>query len=968
MPREFYSSLEELNQDQFTTLNTNLRYSNFKQTHFTAGDEDQFQTHRNKSIASNEIPPQCCSISIEMSPQIRWNGYTNLRSCTIDQTFQYIFHKFKKGIFVQIRNNTVSVALPFSKYDFTNEWSERLKFDSLKYSKWNDLFEQVSLIEQYNNFNPSKIHWDSSKWYSNNGLIRYEYPISENDSGVAPVLHMFKELCKVRSIPDIEFFVNRRDFPILTRNYTEPYKAIFGEMPLLSHKHDKYTPILSMCSSAQFADIPIPTWDDWARVMEHEHIYFPKIPYDLTSSTLPPTSWHDKKECAVFRGSSTGLGTTLDTNARLYIASLSLEYPLLLDAGITKWKARPRTYSNTSFVDTFGIDLINSIPLVKPLSFDEQKKYKYIIHIDGYVSAFRLSRELASGSVLLIVRSEYTLWFSHLLIPYTHYIPLLSDASDCIEKIKWCKNNDETCKLISENATQFAMRYLQKDGLLDFLQTILVNVKHRIGNYQYKIPSLIELQHKQQLEWISNYTNEIKNFKLLKENFTRLSKIPSEYPQRCIQRFRGLELFTHRYPHYLNSGVIDSTHIKIQQLMSSEIQQTHTEFIGLACVNPLMETLYNFTFTFGQFNQSLYIEHINDTESFLHYLQSPHFSFSNFLNIVYHIGLVLIASHERVGFIHGNLIPSNILIQQFKSPHSFTIQTSPQQIIQITSTLFPIIINYTKSRCVVDGIEYSESPFNNSHQKKNNYDLMTILKSSIPLVLKKHLEQTQLYRLFQLVSFLSDSVIHTLFELKQWCKTGECTKTCTTIISFFQTDLNIQYLNVPHPKIQHYGTPLNVYYCLIGCGHKFDDMDKMDKDYSTFTLEQNIQFYFQSHEFKLKEYIDSQLESILDEFKTNIWIEHIPLICEHDFDDPNIMRELESQVPDFKITRDWNRLKWMTIEYVHHVQYYNSNQTNRINQSYSRCLRPLWMLNSKQFIDSISTLNIWRLYSIKNTI
>ena len=51
-----------------------------------------------------------------------------------------------------------------------------------------------------------------NKWYSNNCLVRFEYPPSEGDSGVSQMKDMFSSLCNTRKIPDIEFFVNRRDF------------------------------------------------------------------------------------------------------------------------------------------------------------------------------------------------------------------------------------------------------------------------------------------------------------------------------------------------------------------------------------------------------------------------------------------------------------------------------------------------------------------------------------------------------------------------------------------------------------------------------------------------------------------------------------------------------------------------------------------------------------------------------------
>ena len=54
---DFFNSLEEC-KEFLPGVNTNKRYKYFKQTHFTAGDEEQFQRYRyeeNGSICPKEI-------------------------------------------------------------------------------------------------------------------------------------------------------------------------------------------------------------------------------------------------------------------------------------------------------------------------------------------------------------------------------------------------------------------------------------------------------------------------------------------------------------------------------------------------------------------------------------------------------------------------------------------------------------------------------------------------------------------------------------------------------------------------------------------------------------------------------------------------------------------------------------------------------------------------------------------------
>ena len=99
-----------------------------------------------------------------------------------------------------------------------------------------------------------------------------------------------------------------------------------------------------------------------------------------------------------------------------------------MDVGITDWKPRPKKYSDSP------IQIINpedfQFKKALPLTRAEQSNYKYILDIEGYVSAFRLSSELRMRSVVLIVESDYKLWYSHLLVPYEHFIPVKKDLSD----------------------------------------------------------------------------------------------------------------------------------------------------------------------------------------------------------------------------------------------------------------------------------------------------------------------------------------------------------------------------------------------------------------------------------------------------------------------------------------------------------------------------------------------------------
>jgi hypothetical protein len=159
---------------------------------------------------------------------------------------------------------------------------------------------------------------------------------------------------------------------------------------------------------------------------------------------------------------------------------------LLLDVGITKWNLRPRKLENVKFLQTISPQggNINYKPANK-LSLEEQSKYKYILNLEGNVAAYRLSYELASGSVILIAKSEWNMWFQKFLKPYIHFVPVQENLEDLIEKIQWCISHDDECKTIAKNAKLFYDKFLNSEAILDFFQKQLWDVSSVSGVYKY---------------------------------------------------------------------------------------------------------------------------------------------------------------------------------------------------------------------------------------------------------------------------------------------------------------------------------------------------------------------------------------------------------------------------------------------------------------------------------------------------
>ena len=525
------------------SVNTNPRYKYFRQEHFTAGDEEQFISAWDASAGRDRMEPPA---SVPITTTTTSTTTPPLEARDVYESFSYLFHEMKKGIFVKFRDNAIRNFLPFSKADYTNSWSERFfTWDTKRFPDVNDMFRFVSEFSGHT-YRSTKVHKNRAEWYANNGIFRYEHPISEGESGVNMVYHMMSTLATERTVPDVDFFLNKRDFPLLSRDTRRhPYEALYGEatdVARLTSYGPGRIPVLSMTTSDNHRDIPIPTWEDWCRASyQHNGVVFPKpcreYPDPMSSANLTAvTPWEAKYPRAIFRGASTGLSPHEERNPRLRYAiqSQSREASEYFDVGITKWNLRPRREHAKEPFTVFRKEVVDQIPIVETMDLVEQSRYKYILHLPGHSCAYRLSYELSSGSVILLYPCKYRLWYSHLLMPMIHYVPL-EEEEDLVARIQWCRANDGLMKTIAKNARDFYDKYLSRDGILDHLQGVMWQLYAEQGfvAVHYPLPGKsLEDRH-----WeIISKENSIKNSMTRSTTTTDwLSRFPSSGEHAAIQ-------------------------------------------------------------------------------------------------------------------------------------------------------------------------------------------------------------------------------------------------------------------------------------------------------------------------------------------------------------------------------------------------------------------------------------------------
>jgi hypothetical protein len=477
----------------------NKKYKNFKQFIYTAGDWDDINEkillNRNNI---NKEKSYKFSLSKIREDNIFYNSkdkefkinkeyvnnllknklYKNIDDKSMFNTLKYMFYKIRNGIFIKIKNNELKLYVPFHNTKFKNDWYSLIDMDKNEIINYNNS-KNKNFKKKYN------MNYDKKKWIGDNCIINSSKFRNSKLVNAGAFYVMLKELCDKRIVPDVEFFYNHRDYPILKKDLTEPYIDIFNEenVKIKNYKYDKYMPIVNTCKRKNYLDILIPTSDDWEIVNKTINIGLCREIYSNFKN--PNLDWEEKIPTAIFRGAATNCGYDENTSPRINAHMLSKKWESdnnfnennkidgvkFLDAGVTYiWydDIKKKGENKIKFIKTF--DTANYIPM------EDQAKYKYILNIDGSVTAYRLAIELSYNSCILKVKSEYFTWYSHLLKEYEHYIPIKEDLSDLAEKIKWCKNNDDKCKKIAINSKKFFEKYFKKKILLDYLQMTLTEI------------------------------------------------------------------------------------------------------------------------------------------------------------------------------------------------------------------------------------------------------------------------------------------------------------------------------------------------------------------------------------------------------------------------------------------------------------------------------------------------------------
>ena len=419
-------------------------------------------------------------------------------------TLRYAWSHLRCGVYVLIRDGRVKIFAPFCNQDYANGWgaSLRLEGDLGVDAYYRRKRERCGGREEF-------VLKDKSAWWANGNVVCNEHSqeglpaqLSQlwGDRFLAPLRHMLDEVCATRRVGDCEFFVNKRDYPQLKANASEPYGFMIDSddrdpaqdatLPRL-RRGTKLAPVLSFYTSSVFADLALPPSEDWEAAVgevfppsfEHKDGAPQVKPRDLFTEAKFrkfERSWADKRETAFFRGTATGGGTSTETNQRLALAALDCRTEGgLIDCKLTGWNRRDKKVFDgpVTHVDPadfrFAAGRQNFVPIF------EQSAYKYLIYVEGHCAACRYGFMMRLGSVILKVESRCVAdrtWYMPLLRPWVDHVPVRADLSDLLDKVRWCRAHDEACKKIAREARRLWDAYLDRDGVLDYLALTLNKV------------------------------------------------------------------------------------------------------------------------------------------------------------------------------------------------------------------------------------------------------------------------------------------------------------------------------------------------------------------------------------------------------------------------------------------------------------------------------------------------------------
>lgn len=95
---------------------------------------------------------------------------------------------------------------------------------------------------------------------------------------------------------------------------------------------------------------------------------------------------------------------------------------------------------------------------------DQVASSRYMIDLEAGGYSGRLKLLLHAKRVLLVQERPWREWFFKDIEPFRHYVPVMRDMSDLVERIEWLRENPKREVEIADEAQQFAQTHLTRSA------------------------------------------------------------------------------------------------------------------------------------------------------------------------------------------------------------------------------------------------------------------------------------------------------------------------------------------------------------------------------------------------------------------------------------------------------------------------------------------------------------------------
>jgi hypothetical protein len=454
--------------------------------------------------------------------------YSNVDLDSVLTTFRYLHDRHRQGIYVSIRGNRVAHFVLFNNPRFRNPLARFLKLEGSP--------------RPDGAINPNSEQWNNFDCLVSNVVRRPPLtPEERAKQGYEPTYNysetrvMLELTCAHRRVADCDFFVNVWDQLVLRRDLCIPHLNVTGDrlVPITEFRGRRMCPIVSLCYADAYLDLPFVFPDDVSRVTQAYFIPRCANPFadqDVRSRIV--TDWRRKPHAsAVFRGTATGCGWTVETNPRLYAAALTdalekqqqqqqqqqqrLPKPIpTIKGGWGRSTTTTKTATSASakkaaassqplqppqpqpplvdarlvgthefrFKKHAGDEHVRFFtdPRVVPLQSDahrldlgQQSLYKYVLDLPGNVVAYRIAGMFGLGSVVIAVLHERCRPWMFPLLRSGHNCIVLRDATQLARTVEWCRAHDAECAAIARRGLALFHDAFQKDAIMDYVALLL---------------------------------------------------------------------------------------------------------------------------------------------------------------------------------------------------------------------------------------------------------------------------------------------------------------------------------------------------------------------------------------------------------------------------------------------------------------------------------------------------------------